>query len=248
MATNRSLEEKLTQKDEKVLSQQIPVIKEYIDVDHDWNHDVEYDENFISSSSHNPYFWREIADESINKHNNNSENKDRQKQRFVERFPEETYRADPERYAIELQKVAGYIRGDLDSSANIHKICEAQRVALEKEKLLGRSVAKDEAGKNIIMIAGKKYRLREREEERPAYAMDTLRESYIEAVATSILAETDGESAVAKEVLENGGMEVVKNLDENSIADLLVDLQIIALEGEEIQVNLNEREEGGMSR
>ena len=117
------------------------------------------------------------------------------------------------------------ISKDPDSSLNIKKICEAQKSALEKEKLLGRSVSENETGKDIIIIAGKKYRLKEGEKQRPSYAMDNIEEFYIRAVATSILAETDGDSVAAKEILENGGMKVVKNLDKESVVDLLVDLQ-----------------------
>lgn len=184
-----------------------------------------------SAQGGDSYFWRKLADESINQYNSIPENKDRQRERFIDRYPQENYevQADRKRYEEELQKVMGYIRNGLDNSENVND--ERQREAAEKEKLLGRAVGENEAGKDIVMINGKKYRLKEGSN-RQLHSMDTVKELYIRAVATSIMAETDNQSDGAKEILENGGMMLVKNLDERSKTDLLVDMQILALEGD----------------
>lgn len=63
---------------------------------------------------------------------------------------------------------------------------------------------------------------------RSIVSMDSLEETYIKAVAVSILAETDGDDSIAREILQNGGMSVVKSLDRNGLRDLLQDLNALS--------------------
>jgi hypothetical protein len=140
-----------------------------------------------------------------------------------------------------LQEVMDYIKSDMTSSENIHNICEDQQTELEKDKVVHPDDHEQESGKDIILFCGRKFKLREKY--RSEYAMDTIEEFYIKAVAVSIMAESDGNSQVAKEILDNGGMAIVKNLNQESVMELLQELQIIALEGEDLG---NENE--GMTR
>ncbi len=132
-----------------------------------------------------------------------------------------------------LKEVMDYIKEDFRSSENIHHICEDQQNELEKENMVRKHTNEDEIGKDVILFCGKKYKLRD--EYRAEYEMDTIEEFYIKALAVSIMAESDGNSKVAKDILDKGGMAIVKNLDQESVVELLVDLQIIALEGDEIE-------------
>jgi hypothetical protein len=60
-----------------------------------------------------------------------------------------------------------------------------------------------------------------------------LEELYIQSVAVSLLAESDGNSAIAKTILHNGGMEAIKKMDVNSLKVVLDQLnQIIPNEHE----------------
>jgi hypothetical protein len=60
-----------------------------------------------------------------------------------------------------------------------------------------------------------------------------LEELYIQSVAVSLLAESDGNSAIAKKILHNGGMEAIKKMDVNSLKVVLDQLnQIIPNEHE----------------
>lgn len=54
-----------------------------------------------------------------------------------------------------------------------------------------------------------------------------LEELYIQSVAVSLLAESDGNSAIAKEILHNGGMEAIKKMDVNSLKVILDQLNQI---------------------
>lgn len=66
------------------------------------------------------------------------------------------------------------------------------------------------------------------EKKKASYAMDSLLETYIKAIAVSILSETNGNSAEARELLENGGMKLVKNFDVESMKNLLEQLKDIS--------------------
>lgn len=54
-----------------------------------------------------------------------------------------------------------------------------------------------------------------------------LEELYIQSVAVSLLAESDGNSEMAKEILHNGGMEAIKKMDVNSLKVILDQLNQI---------------------
>jgi len=52
-----------------------------------------------------------------------------------------------------------------------------------------------------------------------------LEETYIKAIAVSILSETNGNSKMAESVLLNGGLQAIKQLDIKDLRNLLADLQ-----------------------
>ncbi len=60
---------------------------------------------------------------------------------------------------------------------------------------------------------------------RSMVAPDLLEETYIKAMAVSILAETNGNSKLAESVLLNGGLQAMKQLDIKDLRSLLGDLQ-----------------------
>jgi hypothetical protein len=57
-----------------------------------------------------------------------------------------------------------------------------------------------------------------------------LEELYIQSVAVSLLAESDGNSSVAKEILFNGGMEAIKKMDVASLKTILDQLNDVVIE------------------
>ena len=61
---------------------------------------------------------------------------------------------------------------------------------------------------------------------RSILAPDLLEETYIKAIAVSILAETNGNSKLAESVLLNGGLQAMKQLDIKDLRSLLGDLQV----------------------
>lgn len=240
------LEKILSQKEKTVLARVATII--------DTHTNVRSGDGDYISAYRDPFFWRDTVNEFRQGRGESSlfdiseEDRNSYQSSKIGRY----YRTQgmyiqegSEQYEV-LKEVMDYIRNDRNSSQNIKKVIDAQRTAVEHDKLLeqtnSRSVDENEMGKDIIMFAGNKYRLRE--EHRAEYEMDTIEELYVKAVAVSIMAETDGRSNTAKEILENGGMDVVKNLEPESVADLLVDLQIIALEGEEEQIDFS-RDGGG---
>lgn len=129
-----------------------------------------------------------------------------------------------------LKEVMDYLKNDPDSSKHIHEICEEHKLELLDKRAALNADLDEETGKDLILFHGHKYQLREHFREE--YAVDTIEEFYIKALAVSILAETDGNSKIARDILEGGGMLIIKNLQPESVVSLLQELQIIALEGE----------------
>lgn len=68
------------------------------------------------------------------------------------------------------------------------------------------------------------------EEKKSSYAMDSLIETYIKAVAVSILSETNGNAVEARELLEKGGMKLVKNFDIESMKNVLEQLKDVEID------------------
>ena len=54
-----------------------------------------------------------------------------------------------------------------------------------------------------------------------------LEELYIQSVAVSLLAESDGSSSIAKEILHNGGLDAIKKMDVASLKVILDQLNHI---------------------
>lgn len=56
-----------------------------------------------------------------------------------------------------------------------------------------------------------------------------LEELYIQSVAVSLLAESDGNCAIAKEILHNGGMDAIKKMDVSSLKSILDQLNDVVV-------------------
>lgn len=56
-----------------------------------------------------------------------------------------------------------------------------------------------------------------------------LEELYIQSVAVSLLAESDGDCAIAKEILHNGGMDAIKKMDVSSLKSILDQLNDVVV-------------------
>jgi hypothetical protein len=196
---------------------------------------AQFGKAYICQSS-DPFYWRKKANEYNEriglkpKFNLDLNSQNYERSRIGQYYHDYGMDVSPtsEQYKA-IEEVMNYIKEDNNSLRNIKKLCYKQQELLEKRKMLIKHSDDLEEGRDLIRFHGHNYKLRDKYRE--SYSMDTVEELYIKALAVSILAESNGKSDIAKDILYNGGMDVIKNIQTESVNDLLLDLQIIAFQG-----------------
>ena len=80
----------------------------------------------------------------------------------------------------------------------------------------------------------KEIEVKDSGDERGASEHLRLEEVYIQAVAVSLLAESDGDCAIAKKILHNGGMEAIKKMDISFLKTTLDQLNEVVITEHEL--------------
>ncbi|MDA0902181.1 MAG: hypothetical protein O3B09_02065 [Proteobacteria bacterium] len=110
---------------------------------------------------------------------------------------------------------------EIEHSQKLNEESDDETYEAEKIRSLGNGKKKKR-----MFILGKWLELSDHS--RSLHSVDLLEEYCIKAVAVSILAETNGNSKIARKILnEAGGMKIIKSLDVESLRELLTDLQDI---------------------
>ena len=95
-------------------------------------------------------------------------------------------------------------------------------------------------GKSPLMIYKQFYG--DNVKQRSLASMDLLDEANIKAIAVSILAETNGNSQIAYEILTTSGLEIIKSMSKRELDFVKADLQTTSTHGH------NEEDEDSLAR